>query len=70
MAETIKFDDWEKIDIRIGTVKEAKDHPDADKLLVLQIDEGKGELRQLVAGLKGHYSPEDLVYYNVVVKRC
>ena len=45
---------------------EVKDHPDADKLYVLQIDLG-AEKRQLVAGLKGHYSKEDLKNKKIIV---
>ena len=58
---TISFEDWQKLDIRVGTIKEAKEHPDADKLLILKIDEGKEELRQLVAGIKQAYTPEELI---------
>ena len=58
--DTVSFDDWQKLDIRIGTILEVEPHPDADKLFILKIDEGAGEPRQLVAGLKGHYEPEDL----------
>ncbi|MBR9691174.1 methionine--tRNA ligase subunit beta [Candidatus Woesearchaeota archaeon] len=66
IMDTISFEDWQKIDIRVGTVKEAALHPDADKLLILKIDEGKDELRQLVAGLKEYYKPEELVGKKIV----
>ena len=58
---TIPFKDWEKIDIRIGKILEVKQHPNADKLYLLKIDLGK-ELgkRELVAGLKQYYKPEQL----------
>lgn len=59
--ETISFEDFMKLDIRVGTIKQALPHPDADKLLILKIDEGKEELRQLVAGIKETYTPEGLV---------
>ncbi|MCG8408728.1 MAG: methionine--tRNA ligase subunit beta [Phycisphaerales bacterium] len=62
----ITFDDFSKLDLRVARVLEARDHPDADRLLILQIDLGT-EQRQLVAGLKGYYSPDDLVGKNVVV---
>ena len=64
--DTISYDDFVKLDIRVGTIKEAKEHPDADKLLILKIDEGKEELRQLVAGIKKHYKPEDLINKQIV----
>lgn len=64
--ENITYEDFEKLDIRVGTIKKAIPHPDADKLMILHIDEGKKELRQLVAGIKEHYSPEDLVGKQIV----
>ena len=63
---TISFDEFLKLDMRIATVLEAADHPNADKLLVLNIDIG-GQQRQIIAGLKGHYSAESLVGKQVVV---
>ena len=64
--EKISYEYFTKLDIRIGTIKEANNHPDADKLLILKIDEGKEEPRQLVAGIKEHYNPEDLVGKRIV----
>lgn len=64
--ETISYTDFEKLDIRTGTIIEAKDHPDADKLLILKIDEGKESPRQLVAGLKEHYTAEELKGKQIV----
>ncbi|MFH1419211.1 MAG: methionine--tRNA ligase subunit beta, partial [Planctomycetota bacterium] len=64
--ETISFDDFVKIDLRVARVIEADVHPDADKLLVLKIDLG-GETRQLIAGLRGHYEPAELVGKLIVV---
>jgi len=71
IEEDIKIDleDKEKtfpLDLKVAKILEAKDHPDAEKLLVLQIDLGK-EKRQLVAGLKGHYTPEDLIGKQIIV---
>jgi methionyl-tRNA synthetase len=64
--ENTTFDDWMKLDIRVGTIKEATPHPDADKLTILKIDEGKEELRQLVAGIKEQYSEEELVGKKII----
>lgn len=64
--ETISFEDFKKVDLRVARVVEAKDHPNADKLLILQVDLGS-ETRQLVAGLKGHYEPADLLGKSIVV---
>lgn len=63
---TITFDDFLKMDLRIGKVLEVAEHPNADKLLVLQVDLGN-EKRQLVAGLKPYMSAEALVGKNIVV---
>lgn len=62
----ITFDDFAKIDLRVAKVLEARPHPDADKLLVLQVDAGD-ERRQIVAGIKGYYQPEDLVGKSIII---
>lgn len=64
--DVIQFDDFLKLELRVGTVKSAEAHPAADKLLVLQVDLG-AEQRQLVAGLRGHYEPEALVGKQIIV---
>src|SRR5215213_2334546 len=63
---TIQYDDFAKLDLRVATVLECKPHANADKLLVLQIDLG-GEKRQICAGLRQHYEPEQLVGKQIVV---
>jgi methionyl-tRNA synthetase len=63
---TITYDDFAKLELRIATVLECKLHPNADKLLVLQIDLGT-EKRQICAGLRAHYQPEQLVGKQIVV---
>jgi len=62
----INYDDFAKLELRVATVLECKVHPNADKLLVLQIDLG-GETRQICAGLRAHYAPEALVGKQIVV---
>lgn len=62
----IKYDDFAKLDLRIATVIECKPHPNADKLLVLQIDLGS-EKRQICAGLRQHATPESLVGKQIVI---
>ena len=64
--ETITFDDFLKLDLRIGTIKQAELHPKADRLIVLQVDLGS-EQRQIIAGIRGHYEPEQLVGKQIVV---
>lgn len=60
----INFDDFLKLDIRIAKIVKAEQHPNADKLLKLQVDLG-AEQRQVIAGIAEHYSPEDLVGKSV-----
>jgi tRNA-binding protein len=64
---TINYDDFAKLDLRVATVLECKPHPNADKLLVLQIDLGT-ERRQICAGLRQHVAdPLSLVGKQIVV---
>lgn len=62
----IEYDDFAKLDLAVGKVTEVGDHPNADKLLVMKVDLG-GETRQIIAGLKGYVSHEDLLGLEVVV---
>jgi len=66
VAETIEFDDFAKIDLRIAEIVEAKHVEGADKLLQLTVDIG-GETRNVFAGIKAAYSPEDLIGKLTVV---
>jgi len=55
----ISFNDFQKLDIRIGTITSAEPVPETDKLLKLSVDLGD-EQRTLVAGIADQYSPEDI----------
>ena len=59
ISETITYDDFAKIDLRVALIKKAEAVPEAEKLLKLQLDIG-GETRQVFAGIKSAYNPEDL----------
>lgn len=63
----INYDDFAKLDLRVATVLECKPHENADKLLVLQIELAGGERRQICAGLRAFYPPEQLVGKQIVV---
>ncbi len=63
---TISYDDFAKLDLRVGRVTEVGDHPNADRLLVLQVDLGT-ETRQIIAGLRGSYAPEALLGREIIV---
>jgi methionyl-tRNA synthetase len=62
----ISIDDFRKVELRIATIKSAEPHPNADKLMVLQIDLGD-EKRQICAGIRGHYAPDELLGKQIVV---
>ena len=63
----IEFPDFQKVDMRVGTVLSVTKHPDADKLLLVKIDTGDDEPRQVVAGLAEFFKPEELEGRQVVV---
>lgn len=65
-GKMVKFDDFKKLELRIARIKDVELHPNADKLYVLKVDIG-GEERQMVAGVREHYKPEELKGRNVVV---
>ena len=58
--DEVSIDDFDKLEIRVGTVKSCEKHPSADKLLVFKIDFGAEE-RQIVSGIAKWYKPEELV---------
>lgn len=62
----ITYDDFVKLDLRVATIVEAEEHPNADRLLKLQVDLG-AEKRQICAGIKAYYDPADLVGKQIVV---
>ena len=62
----VSFNEFKLVDLRIAKVLSVEPHPYADRLYVLKVDLG-AEQKQLVAGLKGHYQPEQLVGRSVVV---
>lgn len=62
----IEFDDFDKIDLRVGTILEAEKHPKADKLLVFKVKMGT-EIRQVISGVAAHFRPEECVGKKVIV---
>ncbi|MBI4447916.1 methionine--tRNA ligase [Candidatus Woesearchaeota archaeon] len=66
--DKISFDDWKKLDLRVGVIKKIEVHPKADKLYVMLVDLGKGETdRQVVAGIKPYYKMEELEGKKVIL---
>ena len=65
--EEITIDDFSKIQLKVGKVIKCEKHPNADKLLVSQIDVGEETPRQIVSGIADVYSPEEFVGKKVIV---
>lgn len=60
------IEDFQKLEFIIAKVKDVANHPNADRLYVIKVDTGSEE-RQLVAGIRPSYAPEELVGKNVVI---
>ena len=68
----VSFEDFKKLDIRIGKVLKVEDHPNADKLYLVTLDlgcdaEGKRIEKTLVAGIRAHYTKEELAGKSLAV---
>ncbi len=65
--ELIQFSEWERLDLRVGEIKKVEDIPGSDKLYKITLDVGEeiGE-RIICAGLKNHYSKEELKGKKVI----
>lgn len=66
-VEHISIDDFNKVQLRIAKIVEAEEVEGADKLLRLKVDLGEDNLRQIFAGIKSAYKPEELIGRHVVV---
>jgi methionine--tRNA ligase beta chain len=62
----ISIDEFRKVELIVATIKSAEPHPNADKLMLLQVDLGT-EQRQICAGIRNHYTPEELVGRQIIV---
>ncbi len=67
VKELIDFEQFNKVDLRVGTIKEVEDHPNADKLVVLTVDLGDVGERKVVAGIKEKYGKDKLVGRQIIV---
>ena len=63
---TATFEDFAKLDLRVGTIVEAEKMPKANKLLVLKVDTGL-DVRTIVSGIAEHFSPEEVIGKRVTV---
>ena len=66
LKDEIVYDDFDKLDFRVGTILSAEKHPKADKLLVFQVRMGT-EKRQIISGVASDFKPEQCVGQKVVV---
>ena len=66
LKDEIVYEDFDKLDLRVGTILSAEKHPKADKLLIFQVKMGT-EKRQIVSGVAEYFKPEDCVGQKVVV---
>ena len=65
--DVIQYEDFLKLDLRVGTVVEAVNHPNADKLLLLKVDMGGGEQRQICAGIREFYAADQVVGKQIII---
>lgn len=66
MKDEIQFDDFMKMDVRVGEIIGAEKHPNADKLLVLNVDTGIDK-RTIISGIAEHFTPADIIGKKVSV---
>lgn len=64
--DQIKYDDFAKVEFKIGEIKEAVEVEGSEKLLRLQVDFGEKKLRNVFSGIKKWYKPEDLINKKTV----
>jgi len=59
------LDEFDKLDLRVGTITKCENHPNADRLLIFQVDFGEFQ-RQIISSIAMYYKPEDVVGKQVV----
>ncbi|MDP7030185.1 MAG: hypothetical protein QF733_08195 [Phycisphaerales bacterium] len=64
---SVSFEQFTNLDLRVATITSAEPHPNADRLLKIQLDDGTPDGRQVCAGIKAWYDPESLVGTQVVI---
>lgn len=62
----IGYEDFAKVELRVAEILEARPHPNADKLMLLQLNVGDVQ-KQIVAGIRAHYTPEALVGKKIII---
>ena len=64
--EYLDFDTFMKVELRVGRILSVEDHPNADRLYVVKLDDGSEDGRTICAGIKAYYSAEELLNKSVV----
>ena len=64
--EYLDFETFMEVELRVGRIMSVKDHPDADRLYVVNLDDGSEQGRTICAGIKAYYSPDELLNKMVV----
>jgi methionyl-tRNA synthetase len=67
MTGLVTIDDFKRAQLRTAKILEAKPHPNADKLMLLRVDVGRPEPKQIVAGIRKFYEPEQLVGRTIII---
>jgi len=62
----VSYDIFAQLDLRVATVRAARPHPNADKLLLLEIEVDE-QTKQIVAGIRNHYEPDALIGQQIVI---
>lgn len=63
----ISINDFKRAQLRTARIVEAQPHPNADKLMLLKVDVGRSETKQIVAGIRKFYAPEQLIGRTIVI---
>jgi methionyl-tRNA synthetase len=64
--EYLDFESFMKVELRVGKIVSVEDHPNADRLYVVKLDDGSDDGRTICAGIKKYYSVDELLGKNVV----
>ncbi len=62
----VKFEDFKRLNLKVAKILRVEDHPNAERLYVLTINTGEAE-KTIVAGIRQHYKPEELIGRSIVV---
>ena len=62
----VAYADFAKLELRVAKIVAAREHPNADKLMLLQVQVGEVQ-KQIVAGIRGHYTPDTLVGKQIII---